>query len=1150
MYTPAVTGVAPADANDTDLSSESNLELASDLPPSSIEAELEQTRKALFAAQAKADEKAKEVVDLVTSNDETRAELMGIYSQLSAAKAESEAAQKTALAATAQLQTHSAAAEPCPAPAPVSADFDIDAYRAERLAAMQPNIIECAEAEEGASQDVCHIPRNRRFQSVGQKGVTVWMTGLSGSGKSTIARALEEKLVVEMGLHVQNLDGDNVRTGLNRDLGFSPGDRMESVRRVGEMACLFSGGGVITLVTLVSPYREDRDAARKRHEEQGIKFIEVLMDVPLEVVQQRDPKGLYAKAARGELKGMTGMSDDAPYEAPLNPELVMPNYEMTIEQSVQMLMDTLRKAGALEGGPTHPQGLPLPLGTAKEGDFVEDELIKKGAERTKLIAEAETLPKVLVGDIEINWLQVISEGWAAPLKGFLREGPLMQVLHFNSLQTDTFNRTGAVDLNTRPTDWNDYWTRGPDRMPLSVPITLPATDYTKEAIEASGKKAVALVDKDGRTLGVLRAPEIYEHRKEEIVTRCFGAIDMGHPYIKHIYDSGPWLIGGEIELISRIRYNDGLDRWRKTPKELYAEFEAKGADVVYAFQTRNPTHAGHAYLMKTGLTKLKEKGFKKPLLWLSPLGGWTKSDDVPLDVRVKQHQAIIDEGMLDEETTVMAIWPAPMIYGGPTEVQFHASSRRNAGASFFVVGRDAAGMKGSMEAVAHMDDDIYKGEHARYVLQMSPVLEDGSMGLISFDKFYYDKTDHQMKAMVESRKDDFISISGSKMRKLAAQHATPCPDPIPSDLLEANCIPQGFMVQKGWDIVCDYYADPEGSYLPWSKAIVDAAPSTSSQVSGQFGSLDFKLFFTDETGKTISPWHDIPLLAAAETTTSPKLFNFIVEIPAFQTAKMEVSKDLRDNPIVQDSKKGMPRYYGYGSPFFNYGLLPQTWEDPSNCNAEGICGDDDPLDVMEVGSGPLPMGSVVPVKVLGTLELIDEGETDYKVIVIRADDPDAYRITDMASLEQVKPGTTTRLVDWLKKYKTAEGKGLNTLASETPYTIARSDEIISECNERWVWLVNGQTSNAKGHYIAAGTTAAITPLTASAAAPAVSYAAPAAAVAAAPAEAMPSANMFTQCVTTCNDSLRAMPEHMQKACVQGCVEKYGRRRALRGEQHV
>lgn len=105
--------------------------------------------------------------------------------------------------------------------------------------------------------------------------------------------------------------------------------------------------------------------------------------------------------------------------------------------------------------------------------------------------------------------------------------------------------------------------------------------------------------------------------------------------------------------------------------------------------------------------------FKNPVLWLSPLGGWTKEDDVPLDVRVKQHVAILEEHMLDPAWTVMAIWPAPMIYAGPTEVQFHAQSRRNAGASFFVVGRDPAGMKGSELAVSHPDDDLYKGEHGR-----------------------------------------------------------------------------------------------------------------------------------------------------------------------------------------------------------------------------------------------------------------------------------------------------------------------------------------------------------------------------------------------------------------------------------------------------
>ena len=386
--------------------------------------------------------------------------------------------------------------------------------------------------------------------------------------------------------------------------------------------------------------------------------------------------------------------------------------------------------------------------------------------------------------------QVLGEGWAAPLTGFMREGPLLQTLHFNSVLIDPNNNTGAVAINTKTTNWNDYFTRGRERASSSVPIVLPATAYTKNEIESSGKKAAALVDKDGKTWAILRTPEIYVNRKEEIVARCFGVIDPGHPYIEHIYNGGDYLIGGEIEMLEKVTYADGLDQWRRSPKQLFNEFKSKGADVVFAFQTRNPTHAGHAYLMRTGRERLLKMGYKNPVLLLSPLGGWTKFDDVPLDVRVKQHQAVLDEGMLDPSWTVMGIWPAPMIYAGPTEVQFHAASRRNCGASFFVVGRDAAGMKGSELAQWSPDDDLYNADHARYVLQMSPVLEDQEMKLISFDKFYYDKSDHQMKAMDPTRPDDFISISGSKMRALARQGATPCSDPIPSDLLSANCVPQ------------------------------------------------------------------------------------------------------------------------------------------------------------------------------------------------------------------------------------------------------------------------------------------------------------------------------------------------------------------------
>ena len=436
---------------------------------------------------------------------------------------------------------------------------------------------------------------------------------------------------------------------------------------------------------------------------------------------------------------------------------------------------------------------------------------------------------------------------------------------------------------------------------MAVPIVLPITGFTKSAIEASSEDAVALLDKDGRALGLLKNPEIYPNRKEEIVSRCFGAIDPNHPYIAHIYSGGNYLLGGEIEVFEPIRYDDGLDKWRLTPKELFDNFKAKGADVVFAFQTRNPTHAGHAYLMRTGRERLVAAGYKNPVLWLSPLGGWTKEDDVPLDVRVTQHQAVLDERMLDPDWTVMGIWPAPMIYAGPTEVQFHAASRRAAGASFFVVGRDAAGIKSSPEASWNPDDDMYDANHARFALQMSPVLEDSQMALLSFDKFYYDKSDHEMKALDPSREDDFISISGSKMRKLAAQGATPCTDPIPSDLLAANCVPQGFMVPSGWAIVCNYYQNIESpDWVPWSKAVVTPMVDKNTVVHGTYGKIDFAVFLTSNS-KQMSPWHDVPLIGPTSTSSAVSAttrFNMITEIPMHTSAKMEVMKEKWSNPIM------------------------------------------------------------------------------------------------------------------------------------------------------------------------------------------------------------------------------------------------------------
>lgn len=164
------------------------------------------------------------------------------------------------------------------------------------------------------------LPRAERWAGTGLRGATVWFTGFSGSGKSTVAFALERQLV-ERGHAAYVLDGDNIRHGLNGDLGYGAAARDENVRRVAEVARLFADAGLLTLVPLISPYRAGRDRARELHATAGLDFIEVHLDTPLELCEQRDPKGLYAKARAGEITGFTGIDD--PYEPPLAPELVL-----------------------------------------------------------------------------------------------------------------------------------------------------------------------------------------------------------------------------------------------------------------------------------------------------------------------------------------------------------------------------------------------------------------------------------------------------------------------------------------------------------------------------------------------------------------------------------------------------------------------------------------------------------------------------------------------------------------------------------------------------------------------------------------------------------------------------------------------------------
>jgi adenylylsulfate kinase len=189
-----------------------------------------------------------------------------------------------------------------------------------------------------------HVNRVSREKLLAQKGCTIWFTGLSASGKSTLAFTLEHALM-QRNRMAYVLDGDNVRYGLNNNLGFSAEDREENIRRIGEVAKLFADAGIITMTSFISPYRQDRDLARKIHKEAGLEFIEVFMNATVEICEQRDPKGLYKKARRGEIKGFTGIDD--PYEAPAAPEIEIDTGALSPEQGAMRILGYLVEKGHL-----------------------------------------------------------------------------------------------------------------------------------------------------------------------------------------------------------------------------------------------------------------------------------------------------------------------------------------------------------------------------------------------------------------------------------------------------------------------------------------------------------------------------------------------------------------------------------------------------------------------------------------------------------------------------------------------------------------------------------------------------------------------------------------------------------------------------------
>ncbi len=196
-----------------------------------------------------------------------------------------------------------------------------------------------------------HVGRHARHELLKQHGATLWFTGLSAAGKSTIAFTVEH-LLIESGVLAYVLDGDNIRHGLNKNLGFSAADRAENIRRIGEVARLFADAGLVTMASFISPYRIDRDKVRDLHDEADIPFLEIYTATPLAVCEQRDPKGLYQRARSGELKMFTGLDD--PYEPPENPEIVLHPEYMSAPECARVVIEALVERNIINRGRLAP----------------------------------------------------------------------------------------------------------------------------------------------------------------------------------------------------------------------------------------------------------------------------------------------------------------------------------------------------------------------------------------------------------------------------------------------------------------------------------------------------------------------------------------------------------------------------------------------------------------------------------------------------------------------------------------------------------------------------------------------------------------------------------------------------------------------------
>jgi sulfate adenylyltransferase/3'-phosphoadenosine 5'-phosphosulfate synthase len=496
--------------------------------------------------------------------------------------------------------------------------------------------------------------------------VTVWLTGLSGAGKSTIARRLVDDLRLG-GQGVEILDGDMIRANLSKGLGFSKEDRDTNIRRIGFVANLLTRNGVIAVIAAISPYRAVRDELRAMIGD----FIEVHVDCPLDVLVQRDVKGLYAKAIAGEISGFTGVSD--PYEAPSAPEVALDTSAQSVNECVASILNALVSRGYLDRGrlltfpaataSTSPNGNHrhlqngdsnqnhAPQSIAAHGGSLEVRLA--GPERAiELLREMSSLPQIELDSWSFADLELMAGGALSPLTGFMNEADLICV-------RDRMRLTNGL--------------------PWSLPVMLPVGGEVAATLKPGRRVALC---RDGHPLAVLTVSETYSFDRQLLCGEVFGVSDPQHPGVAHVLGGPDHAVAGPVE-IARLPVGDFAER-RLTPLQTRALFAERGWQRIAGFQTRNPIHRAHEYLIKVALEQLDG-------LLIHPLVGATKGDDISAETRMRCYDVLMAR-YFPSTRVALAVFPGAMRYAGPREAVFHALIRQNYGCTHFIVGRDHAGV--------------------------------------------------------------------------------------------------------------------------------------------------------------------------------------------------------------------------------------------------------------------------------------------------------------------------------------------------------------------------------------------------------------------------------------------------------------------------